>query len=204
MRRLITTLAAGAAFIGLAGPAAATTSSTATTASSSAVATQYRGDCYRGESFSECRRRIQQQQNRYEYERYDPYRYGYDNRYQYNPYNYGQYDNRYDNRYDYNRYGQYDYNRYGYDYGRHYNNYGNSYGYGSGYGVDAGTALALTILGSALGVDIMGTVDDRDYYNRYRYDDNWRRWCSDRYRSFDWRSGTYLHNDGYRRYCRMY
>ncbi|WP_296818609.1 BA14K family protein [Brevundimonas sp.] len=204
MRRLITTLAAGAAFIGLAAPASAGTSAT-TAASSSVIATQYRGDCYRGESFSECRRRIEQQQNRDDYERYyryDPYRYGYDNRYQYNPYDYGQY--------GYNRYGQYDYNRYGYDYGRHYNNYGNGYGYGStygygnGYGVDAGTALALTILGSALGVNIVGTTDDRDYYNRYRYDDSWRRWCQSRYRSFDWRSGTYLHNDGYRRYCRMY
>lgn len=194
MRNLITTLAAGAALVALGAPARAETAAT----SSSAAATQsYRYDCYRGESFSECRRRIQQEQQRSQYQ--NRYQYGYDyNRYQYNPYDYGRYD--YGRGYDQNRYDPY---RYGYD-----NRYGSGYDYGYGRYYDGGvsgeTALALSILGTALGVNILGTYDDRSYYDRYRYDDNWRRWCSQRYNSFDWRSGTYMHSDGYRRYCRMY
>lgn len=69
---------------------------------------------------------------------------------------------------------------------------------------DVGTAVALAVLGQALGVNIVGQWSDRDHYHRYRSDRRWHDWCRSRYRSYDYRSGTYMHSDGYRRYCRRY
>lgn len=88
------------------------------------------------------------------------------------------YDNRYDRRYD-DRYRRRD-------------------------GGDVAAAVALSVLGQALGVDIRGSVGDRDHYYRYRDDRAWHDWCRSRYRSYDYRSGTYMTRDGYRRYCRRY
>ena len=67
---------------------------------------------------------------------------------------------------------------------------------------DAGAAVAGAVLGFALGAAIMGSQDDYDYYYRYRNDNSYRSWCRTRYRSFDPYTGTYMANDGYRRYCR--
>lgn len=69
---------------------------------------------------------------------------------------------------------------------------------------DVGAAVALTILGQALGVNIVGQLSDRQHYHSHRNDRRWHDWCRSRYRSYDPRSGTYLHRDGYRRYCRRY
>lgn len=69
---------------------------------------------------------------------------------------------------------------------------------------DVGTAVALAVLGQALGVNIVGQWSDRDHYHSHRNDRAWHDWCRSRYRSYDYRSGTYLHRDGYRRYCRRY
>ena len=45
--------------------------------------------------------------------------------------------------------------------------------------------------------------DRRDRYDRYddRRDRDRSAWCASRYRSYDWRSGTYVGYDGVRRYC---
>lgn len=163
--------------------------------------------CNPGESAAACRNRLQQRRDT----RYGDYRYDYSRDYPRDRANYGynsyeEYARRYgDSRYYYGQgypyYGQsYPYSGGGY-YGYERGYYGNGY-YGGGY--DAGTALALTVLGTALGVQILGTLDDRDHYYRHRDDRSWREWCRDRYRTFDWSSGTYLHEDGYRRYCRRW
>ncbi len=67
---------------------------------------------------------------------------------------------------------------------------------------DAGVALAAGILGFALGAAVIGSQNDRTYYDSRRGDRSWIASCQRRYRSFDPSSGTYLGNDGYRRYCR--
>ncbi len=86
--------------------------------------------------------------------------------------------------------------------------------------------VAIGILGLAAGAIIGGAiVDDRSHNDRryappppppprfrppvreYRYgfirpwSPEWYRWCSNRYRSFDPRSGTYIGTDGYRQFC---
>lgn len=68
---------------------------------------------------------------------------------------------------------------------------------------DAGAAMAGAILGFALGAAIQGNQGDYDYYNNHRDDRGWRSRCQARYRSFDWRTGTYVTSSGYRRYCRL-
>lgn len=67
---------------------------------------------------------------------------------------------------------------------------------------DAGVALAAGILGFALGAAVIGSQNDRSYYDSRRTNRTWVQSCQRRYRSFDPNSGTYLGNDGYRRYCR--
>jgi hypothetical protein len=68
---------------------------------------------------------------------------------------------------------------------------------------DAGAAIAGAILGFVLGAAISGSQNDYDRYYSQRDDRDWRARCQARYRSFDWRSGTYLSRDGYRRYCTL-
>ena len=161
--------------------------------------------CYSREREQDCRERLRREADRYQgtpYRRddgsYD--RYGDYNRYGYGSSGYGQYGYGY----DYGRDGRqpyYDPRTYGYNGGYYGNGYGNNRGYyGNGY--SDGSALALTVLGIALGVQILGALDDRDYWDRHRHDDGYRDWCRRNHSSFDWGSGTYLHQDGYRRYCR--
>lgn len=168
--------------------------------------------CYSNESRSACRDRLQRQSGQRDdgwgYPRYnrnygDAGRYGDYGRYQ----DYGRYGdyNRYGGSYD-QRGGYYD-QRGGYDQGY----YGNNGYYGGGYydqrgdygGYD-GASVALTILGIALGSQILGSLDDRDYWDRNRHDDGYNDWCRRQYSSYDWNSGTYRHQDGSRRYCRRW
>ena len=177
--------------------------------------------CHTNESAAACRNRLQQRRDT----RYGDYRYDYSRDYPRDNATYG-YGSVYEYYADSARYGEYPYYG-GYGQGGYYSNgyygnqggyygnqgsyygngyYGNGY-YGNGYGgsyrgYDSGAALALTVLGVALGAQILGTLDDRDHYYRYRDDRQWREWCRDRYNTFDWSSGTYLSSDGYRRYCR--
>ncbi|MDO1557828.1 BA14K family protein [Brevundimonas sp. 2R-24] len=151
--------------------------------------------CYRNEDRNRCWSRLSYQE-RYGHRPYDgtpdyrgdPYRgqYGYGS-YGYNPYSYGGYN-----------YGGYS-SSYPYSSGRYYGRTDPYYGSGT-----SELGVLATILGQALGVDIRGSYDDRAYYDRYRNDAEWRRWCASRYRSFDPYSGTYQAHDGYRYYCRMY
>lgn len=168
--------------------------------------------CYNGENEGACRDRLRREAEQADRSRYaqgyDPYgRYGDYNRYGYGSGGYSQYG------YDYGRSGRqpyYDPRSYGYNggyYGNGYNGgyYGNGYGggyYGGGYGRDTGSTLALVVLGVALGAQVLGSMDDRDYWDRHRHDDDYRNWCRRQYSSFDWNSGTYLFGDGTRRYCR--
>jgi hypothetical protein len=71
------------------------------------------------------------------------------------------------------------------------------------YEDDSGAAIAGGILGFALGAAIAGSQDDYDYYNSHRNDRGWRHRCQESARGFDWHTGTYLGDDGYRHYCRM-
>ena len=180
--------------------------------------------CHQNESAAACRNRLQQRRDT----RYGDYRYDYSRDYPRDSVNSG-YGSVYEYYADSARYGErYPYyggssgyygnggyggssgyyggsqgyyggssGYYGYPYGQ-----GGYYGGGSYSGYDSGAALALTVLGVALGAQILGSLDDRDYYERNRHDRSWRDWCRDRYNTFDWSSGTYMGNDGYRRYCR--
>jgi hypothetical protein len=67
---------------------------------------------------------------------------------------------------------------------------------------DEGAAVAAGFLGFVLGAAIAGSQTDRTYANQRMSDRNWINSCSQRYRSFDPNSGTYLGYDGYRHYCR--
>jgi hypothetical protein len=67
---------------------------------------------------------------------------------------------------------------------------------------DNDAAIIAGIIGFALGAAIVGSQDDRAYYERHRNDRRWQDDCRRRYDSFDPYSGTYLDRDGYRRYCR--
>ena len=49
----------------------------------------------------------------------------------------------------------------------------------------------------ALPLIIGGAVTNHNHYGQSH-----ARWCQSRYRSYDWRSNTYLGNDGYRHVCR--
>jgi hypothetical protein len=66
----------------------------------------------------------------------------------------------------------------------------------------SGSAAVGAILGFALGAAIAGSQQDRDYYSSHSNDRDWLGRCRSAYRSFDPRTGTYLGDDGYRRYCR--
>lgn len=57
------------------------------------------------------------------------------------------------------------------------------------------------ILGFILGAAVAGSERDRDHYIAHRNDRGWRARCRAAYRSFDYRTGTYLGRDGYRHYC---
>jgi hypothetical protein len=65
----------------------------------------------------------------------------------------------------------------------------------------AGAAIAGGIIGFILGTAIAGSNDDRDYYNTHRNDRDWRERCARAHPGFDPRTGTYVGQDGYRRYC---
>ena len=65
----------------------------------------------------------------------------------------------------------------------------------------SGAAIAGAILGFVLGAAIAGSQQDRDYYYRHRNDRDWRSRCQSAYPNFDYRTGTYAGNDGYRHYC---
>ncbi len=68
-------------------------------------------------------------------------------------------------------------------------------------GNDSGDALAAGIIGFALGAAILGSQNDASRAYGYRSDRQHIASCRARYRSYDWRSNTYLGVDGYRRYC---
>ncbi len=65
----------------------------------------------------------------------------------------------------------------------------------------AGAAVAGGIIGFIMGAAIAGSNSDRDYYNAHRNDRDWRNRCSASYSGFDYRTGTYPGQDGYRHYC---
>lgn len=207
MRTLISALAVGAALL-TAAPAAAQSYS-----GDYRINDDWRQYCHRDESAAACRNRLQQRRDT----RYGDYPFDYRQDY---PRDLAPYAGYYEERGDYVRrqhdqsYGGYDrgYGDYGYDQRGYYDErtYGGGYydqrggGYGGDYGYrdDSGAALALLVLGVALGVQILGTDDDRRHYDRWGHDRDWQDWCRNRYRGFDWRSGTYQSDDGYRRYCR--
>lgn len=85
---------------------------------------------------------------------------------------------------------------------------------------DRDDELAIGILGLAAGAIIGGAiVEDRRYapppppryrprpVREYRYDfirpwsPDWYRWCANRYRSFNPRTGTFIGHDGVRQFC---
>jgi len=213
MRWLVSTLAAAATLVAL--PAAAQTYGYGYGQPGYGYGSDfdYRR-CYSGEREETCRERLRREADRYNGSRYDQGYQSYDRYGDYNRYGYGND--------GYGRQPYYDprgYQAYGYGYGnngygrqpyydpRTYGGYGNGYGYdrgyyGGGYGRSDSSGLVLTILGIALGAQILGSLDDRDYWDNHRHDDGYRNWCRRQYPSFDWNSGTYMHQDGYRRYCR--
>jgi hypothetical protein len=64
-----------------------------------------------------------------------------------------------------------------------------------------GDALAAGIIGFALGAAIVGSQNESQYTYERRDDRRHRAACTRTYRSYDWRSNTYLGPDGYRHYC---
>ncbi len=68
---------------------------------------------------------------------------------------------------------------------------------------NTGAAFAGGILGFILGAAIAGSSNDQTYYDSHRNDRGWRYRCARHYRSFDYRTGTYLGYDGYRHYCTL-
>ena len=69
------------------------------------------------------------------------------------------------------------------------------------YEDNSGAAVAGAIFGFVLGADIAGSQQDHDYYYSHRNDRNWRSRCQSAYPNFDYRTGTYNGDDGYRHYC---
>jgi hypothetical protein len=65
----------------------------------------------------------------------------------------------------------------------------------------SGAAVASAIFGFVLGAAIAGSQQDHDYYYSHRNDRGWRTRCQGAYPNFDYRTGTYNGNDGYRHYC---
>ena len=71
--------------------------------------------------------------------------------------------------------------------------------YWGGYGYDP---FAFGALGFATGAIIGGAIASEGAYGAYApAGDGWREACAQKYRSFDWGSGTYLGYDGYRHRC---
>lgn len=76
------------------------------------------------------------------------------------------------------------------------------YVYRNGHYEDSsGAAVASAIFGFVLGAAIAGSQQDHDYYYSHRNDRGWRSRCQSAYRNFDYRTGTYGGDDGYRHYC---
>ncbi len=69
------------------------------------------------------------------------------------------------------------------------------------YEDSSGAAVASAIFGFVLGAAIAGSQQDHDYYYSHRNDRGWRSRCQSAYPNFDYRTGTYGGNDGYRHYC---
>ena len=65
----------------------------------------------------------------------------------------------------------------------------------------AGATVAAGIIGFILDAAIVGSSSDRDYYYAHRDDHGWRNRCRSAYSSFDYHTGTYRGQDGYRHYC---
>lgn len=195
----------------------------------------WRSSCYRGESYTDCQRRLSYGNQQYGGGYGGSYSGGYGSGYNSGSGYGGSYSGGSDRDPRYYAPGGY-YDRYvqggGYNNGSGYNNgygsggynsgygsggYNSGYGsggysgYNTGYGYNDGRynqnqtdwgSIAGAVLGVALGVAIIGSLDDRDDYDRYRDDRRYRDHCRSRYNSYDGDSGTYLGNDGYRRYCR--
>ena len=69
------------------------------------------------------------------------------------------------------------------------------------YEPSSGAAGASAIFGFVLGAAIAGSQQDHDYYYSHRNDRSWRSRCQSAYSNFDYRTGTYAGDDGYRHYC---
>ena len=69
------------------------------------------------------------------------------------------------------------------------------------YEASSGAATSGNIIGFAHGAPLVGSSSDRDYVNSHKNDRSWRTRCQRTYRSFNWRTGTYLGLDGSRHYC---
>lgn len=70
---------------------------------------------------------------------------------------------------------------------------------------NVGAAIGIGIVGLTLGAIIAGAAADKassvpEYRDRNDYED-WFRYCSSRYRSFDPRTGTFMGYDGRRHPC---
>lgn len=63
------------------------------------------------------------------------------------------------------------------------------------YRRDRGAAVAAGVAGLAVGAIIAGSAARAERAGPSK------RWCAERYRSYDWRSETYVGNDGRRRAC---
>lgn len=94
--------------------------------------------------------------------------------------------------------------------GRHYrggrNWRGRGYGYRRGYGGrryyydrrrGRGDAIAAGVAGLAIGAIAAGAAANAGSGSGYRT----KQWCANRFRSYDWASGTYMTNRGVRRAC---
>lgn len=64
-----------------------------------------------------------------------------------------------------------------------------------------GAAIGVGIIGLTLGAIIAGAANDREKQQRIGEYDRWVSYCSNKYRSFDIRTGTFLGNDGRRHVC---
>lgn len=77
-----------------------------------------------------------------------------------------------------------------------------NYVYRNGHYEDnSGNAVVGAIFGFALGAAIAGSQQDHDYYYSHRNDRGWRARCRSAYGNFDYHTGTYMGDDGYRHYC---
>lgn len=76
--------------------------------------------------------------------------------------------------------------------------------YGGGYYSDPGAALAAGVIGLAAGAMIAGAMNQQGYAAQPRYAANdYVAYCSQRYRTFNPATGTYIAKGGYERRCVM-